>query len=168
MLAKSRHRSYTRIDNDDLTRLWTIALNDRLDFFLAHNEWRTLYARRAMATCLCQGAALHYLDLTTGINDFDVYTFYAQHPERRWCARRYVYRDFANAKFGCSRDKPEFIGRRVDIFGRDIDCGLCTDPVSAIQTYLHDSKTQTAFHLAQKAVIWIDPHRLGYQIWPPQ
>jgi hypothetical protein len=40
-----------------------------------------VYDKRVIAVALCQGAALHYVDGKTGVKDFDVFTFYAAHPE---------------------------------------------------------------------------------------
>ena len=78
---------------------------------------------------LCQGAALHYLDSSTGINDFDVYTFYRQHPHKHWRARRIKSYDFGRAKFGQSLDKPDFVGMRVDCLGRSIAADIGEDPI---------------------------------------
>ncbi len=36
------------------------------------------YAGRLVCRALCQGAALHYLDGTNGVKDFDVWSFYAE------------------------------------------------------------------------------------------
>jgi len=100
---------------------------------LSAPDWGLYYARRVIATALCQGAALHYLHprARIGINDFDVYTFYAAHPRKRWYAKRIQSVDFGDPTFGQSVDHPEFVGRRVDLMGRGIDIGAREDPADA-------------------------------------
>jgi hypothetical protein len=112
---------YEPIAVGDLERIGKIARQDRETFFQSSAEWAENYAQRVLGVALCQGAALHYLDGTTGINDFDVYTFYKSHPRKRWYAKRIKSYDFGDAKFGQSADRPNFVGRRVDCLGRAID-----------------------------------------------
>lgn len=81
-------RSYLPIGANDLYRLLEIAKRDREMFFEAHSEWKKFYAKRAIGVALCQGVAKHYLDGRTGINDFDVYTFYRKHPQKNLYAKR--------------------------------------------------------------------------------
>lgn len=101
-----------------------------------------------------------------GINDFDVYTFYAQHPRRPWYAKSRSVRDFGDAKFGQSVDKPDFVGRRVDLMGRGILADPREDPVTAVQRYLRSDRPGTVRLLAGKAIVLIDPKPLrGRLIW---
>lgn len=69
-------RSYQAIFPNDLKRLLQIATQDQTAFFKEYPDWGKLYRRRKICIALCQGAALHYVNGATGINDFDVYTFY--------------------------------------------------------------------------------------------
>ena len=87
-------RSYLPIEISDLHKLLEIAYRDRESFFKTHPQWRKLYGRRVVCVALCQGAAKHYLDGVTGINDFDVYTFYNKHPQKNWYAKRIKSYDF--------------------------------------------------------------------------
>ena len=73
-------RSFERITKADLKKLARLARAERDDFFDRHNEWAILYRKRIVCTTLCQGAALHYINGTTGVIDFNVWTFYAEHP----------------------------------------------------------------------------------------
>ena len=114
---------------------------------------------------LCQGAALHYVGGKVGIQDFDVYTFYAAHPKRPWYAKRRRVYDFGDPKFGRSPDKPHFVGRRVDLMGRGLDCAPDADPVGALVRYLREPRTKTARFLAAKAVVLLDPPHTGRVIW---
>jgi hypothetical protein len=160
-------RSFLQLTHADLRRLADIARDDRETFFARYPEWATLYADRVVCTALCQGAALHALDGTTGIQDFDVYTFYAAHPARRWYAKRLVHRDFGDPRFGQSPDAPAYCGRRVDLLGRGMAVPPGADPVSSLRSYLRDGVTTTARLLARKAVILLTPiAQCGTIVWP--
>lgn len=161
------HRSYLPIAREDLVRLAAIAAADRADYFARYPDWADLYAGRILCTALCQGAALHYLYGETGVQDFDVYTFFAEHPARRWYARRRAVYDFGDPKFGQSADRPHFVGRRVDVWGRAIPAPVGGDPTAAIRAYLAAGQTETARRLAQKAVVLLHPvGAMGKAIWP--
>ena len=161
----SEGRSYRPIGFQDLFALARIARQDREIFFSGHPEWAKAYAKRVFCTALCQGAAKHYIDSTTGINDFDIYTFYKRHPQKRWYAKRIKSYDFGDQKFGQSIDKPNFAGRRVDCLGREIEVDGDEDCVAALRRYLQEGKTETAKLLAQKAVVLLEPN-CGIVVWP--
>lgn len=158
-------RSYRPIDAADLARLAEIARRDREWYFKRRPDWRRHYSRRVLCIALCQGAAKHYVDGKTGINDFDVYTFYQANPRKVWYAKRHRSYDFGDPKFGQSVDRPNFVGRRVDCWGRSIQVQRSEDAVSAICRYLREGRTKTAQLLARKAVVLLEPD-LGKVIWP--
>lgn len=161
-------RSYEPITLKDLERLAAAARADTHDRFLRKPRWRELYQDRLLAVALCQGAALHYLRGDNGIKDFDVWSFYAAHPEAAFPPRWRTVRDFGDSKFGRTTDSPTFVGRRVDLIGRSIDFAPGVDPRIALQRYLKDGRTETATLLAMKAVILLEPApRRGEVIWPP-
>lgn len=159
-------RSLAPITPDDLERLAQIARLDREAFFARRPRYRVL-ADRVIAVALCQGAALHFLDGQNGVKDFDVWTFYAAHPDATYPARRNVARDLGDPKFGQAPNQPEFIGRQVDLLGRSLNADMSTDPVAALRVYLSERRTSSAHHLAQKAVILLEPRPLlGTVVWP--
>lgn len=159
-------RSFLPITDSDLARLAELAAQQRRDFFRRHPDWARIYSRRMLCAALCQGAALHYAGGKVGINDFDVYTFYAANRKRAWFAKARSVRDFGDPKFGQSADKPRFVGRRVDLMSRGIPANIHESPVVAVQRYLRTSEAVTARYLAEKAVVVIDPKRLrGQLIW---
>ena len=162
-------RSFKHITQRDLRRLAALASADRIAFFSAHRDWARFYSDRLVAVALCQGAALHFLDGSTGVQDFDVYSFFARHPKRHWYAKRNKHVDFGNGKFGTSPDKPAFVGRRVDLMGRSLDVPLKCDPAAAIRGWLEAGRPgESAAYLAKKAVILLwPPNRLGEVVWPP-
>ncbi len=164
----SNSRSMAPITADDLERLARIARLDREDFFVRKPRYRLL-ADRVIAVALCQGAALHFIDGQNGIKDFDVWTFYAGHSDVTFPPRRRVARDFGDPKFGQSPDEPEFVGRRIDLLGRSLNKDVNADPVATLRAYLSERRSSAAYHLAQKAVVLLEPApRLGTLVWPDE
>ena len=159
--------SHLPIVEADLRRLLDLARQDRALFFERHTDWGVHYADRLLGTALCQGAALHFLDPCAGINDFDVYTFYADNPERKWYAKRIKCADFGDPKFGRSEVGPrDFTGRRVDLLARSLPVAPATELVSALRAWLSAGQTATARELAKKAVVVLEPlEQLGAIAW---
>jgi hypothetical protein len=160
------NRSLVRIARGDLTRLSALAAADRRDLFKRKPETGRLYANQLFAVALCQGAALHYVDGKNGIKDLDVWSFYVEHPRRPFPYRRRETVDFGDPKFGKTSDRPEFLGRRVDLIGRSIRGVARADPVESLRRYLRSGATTSARFLAQKAVVLLDPPPLrGTIVW---
>lgn len=160
-------RSQETIDDSDLARLYRIAAEDQTDLFDRKPELGQLYRDRVLGVALCQGAALHYVNGTNGVKDFDVWTFYSAHPARPYPPRRNVARDFGDAKFGTSPDRPEFVGRRVDCLGRSIPCAQGRDGLDAVRDWLSSRRTMSARKLAEKAVVVLWPASArGKVLWP--
>ena len=68
-------RSLAVFDLQDLQRLSEIAGQD-LECFIARDPvGRAGFVQTILCVALCQGAALHYVDNTSGVKDIDVYTF---------------------------------------------------------------------------------------------
>ncbi|UZG56245.1 hypothetical protein [Rhodococcus opacus] len=144
----------------------TIAWQDQDELFSRKPHLR-IYESRVLMVVLCQGGAQHYLDHINGVKDLDVYTFYASHPEREYPARRRGTADFGASQLGRHPDDHGYDGRRVDLMGRSLKVSPDHDPVDAVQSYLMNQSTSTAWHLSQKAVIALDPPSLfGTTIWP--
>ena len=161
-------RSYARITRTDLRRLKRLADEDREDFFGRHPEWALLYQRRRLGIALCGGGALHYLNGITGVREFELWTFYAEHAEAPFPFQRVNHADFGQSKFGRTEDAPEtYAGRRVALHARSIDAGPADDPLEAVQRYLKAGVTPSARDLAAQAVVMLDPEELlGMEAWP--
>jgi hypothetical protein len=167
-------RSCEPITTDDLARLGAIAADDYGRFFQKRPE----YCDRVLCTALCQGAALHYVDIAAGcakpngIKDFDVWTFFAVIPDARFPAdRRMTHVDLGPSKFGRWDGEPKefrrYKGRRVDLLMRALPVPVDSDPVLALRSYLSDARTGSAKQLAAKAVVLINPaDRRGEIVWP--
>jgi hypothetical protein len=162
----NRSRSYEPIDRDDLIRLAEIARADLVDLFTRKPHYSVL-EDRLVCIALCQGAALHFVDRTNGVKDFDVWAFFAAHPDTPafpW--RRRKARDFGDPKFGRSPDKPDFVGRHVDLLGRSLEAAENADPAVVLRAYLSAGRTETARRLSAKAVVLLEPvDRLGTVVW---
>jgi hypothetical protein len=106
------------------------------------------------------------MDGKTGVKDFDVWSFFCEiagQPIRR---RQVVSRDFGQPHFGKSPDKPNFIGVKVDLLFKSIACTPERSPARSLQQYLTEGRTDTARHLAKKAVVLLEP-KVGVVIWRP-
>lgn len=160
-------RSYESITSEHLERLSRIAAVDRADRFARRPRWRP-YSKQVLCVALCQGAARHYVDGVNGIKDFDVFTFYPEHPVGPFPPRWRITADFGPSVFGrYPPDPDEFTGRRVDLIGRSLPVAAAADPVEAVREYLRNPSTATAHHLSKMAVVALDPPQLrGIVIWP--
>jgi hypothetical protein len=160
--------SYARIAKSDLRRLARIAREDRNDFFERHPEYALLYRKRLLCAALAGGAALHYLNGITGVSEFHVWSFYAQHAEAPFPAHLVSHADYGESKFGRAPGLPEtYRGRRVVLEGRSLDALPGDDPLDSLQRYLRAGATPTARELAAKAVVLLEPPALlGIEAWP--
>ena len=161
-------RSYERITRVHLKRLARIARLEREEFFARHREYAILYRRRILCTALCEDAALHYINGQTGVLCFDVFTFYAEHPEAAFPHWHEDCHDFGRSAFGRLASAPQtFKGRPVNLAGRSIGASPTDDPLEALQYYLRRAHGPVPRRLAEKAVVMIEPEPLeGYLAWP--
>jgi hypothetical protein len=130
-------RSYAPIEDNHLLRLAELAREEREYFFASWPRWQRLYADRRLCVALCQGAALHYVDGRNGVKDFDVWTFYTEHPERpfpprRYYKRYYPFRDFGPSLFGRHPADVGWTGRKVDLLARSLACDIGADAVAVL------------------------------------
>ncbi len=167
-MSTQSDRSLARIDIADLLRLAALAADAEAELFRRNPQGSGRYAGRLLGRALCQGAALHYVNQSNGIKDFDVWSFYAQHGDWPFPARWRGTRDFGPSKFGrYPGDPPRYSGRRVDLLGRSLPAELGSDPASILRRYLTAGRTGSAKALAAKAVVQIDPEdRAGEIVWP--
>ena len=164
----SDERSFEPITKSDLRKIARIAHTERQDFFERHPEWAMLYRKRLICVALCEDAALHFVNGSTGVDVFDVWTFYAEHPEAPFPFQKLAKADFGKSKFGRDTARPDaYEGRRIELRGRSLDCKPGDDPIGVLQRYLRSGETPSARELRDKAVVLIEPERfLGYAVWP--
>ena len=164
----SGERSFERITRSDLKKVARIARSEREEFFERHPEWAMLYRKRLVGVALCKDAALHFVNGSTGLDVFDVWTFYAEHPEAPFPFQQLVKADLGKSKFGRDTANPDaYQGRRVELRGRSLDCKPGDDPIEVLQRYLRAGETLSARELRDKAVVLIEPEQfLGYVVWP--
>lgn len=68
-------RSLAPIERSDLLRLAALGGETEAGLFVRHPNGAGRYVGRLLCRALCQGAALHFLDGTNGVKDFDVWSF---------------------------------------------------------------------------------------------
>jgi hypothetical protein len=160
-------RSLARIEIADLLRLAALAADAETELFRRNPQGSGRYAGRLLGRALCQGAALHYVNESNGVKDFDVWSFYAQYDEWPFPARWHGTRDFGPSKFGrYPGDPPRYSGRRVDLLGRSLPAEPGADQADVLRRYLAARRTDSAKALAAKAVVLIDPqNRAGEIVW---
>jgi hypothetical protein len=112
-------RSLARIEIADLDRLAVLADDAEAELFRRNPRGSGRYAGRLLGRALCQGAALHYVNGSNGVKDFDVWSFYAQYDDWPFPVRWLGRRDFGPSKFGRYPGDPRrYSGRRMDLLGR--------------------------------------------------
>jgi hypothetical protein len=90
-------RSSAAIELQDLNRLSEIARSDLQRYLAGDPGGRAAFSTNILCVALCQGAAQHYLDKTTGVKDFDIFTFFGM---KDFPPRRRTSYDFGHSKFG--------------------------------------------------------------------
>jgi hypothetical protein len=160
-------RSLAQIERADLLRLAALAADAEADLFKRNPQGSGRYAGRLLGRALCQGAALHYVNKRNGVKDFDVWSFYAQYDDWPFPARWRGTQDFGPSRFGrYSSDPPRYSGRRVDLLGRSLPAETGADPADVLRRYLTAWRTDSTKYLAAKAVVLINPERVGEIVWP--
>ena len=161
-------RSYARITWQDLKRLIRLAQEEREDFFARHPEWAILYRKSILCTALGGDGALHYLNGITGVDEFQVLTFYAENSEAPFPPQHVSHLDYGKSKFGRSASLPaSYEGLRVELRGRSLQAKPGDDPLEALQHYLKARASPTARELAGKAVVLLEPEEFfGVEAWP--
>lgn len=161
--------SLERITKTDLRRLGALTLDYFNDLFARKPYPSGRFRSRLLLLALCQGAALHYVDRSHGVKDFDVWGFFRALPDVSFPPRGHGRRDFGRSRFGRHPDNDHYEGRRVDILGRSIDVGRGDDAIGAVRRWLANGRPgSSAWHLAKRPVIAIYPEPiLGRRIWSP-
>ena len=159
--------SFERITKADLRRLARIAAQERDEFFARHAEWRLLYARRMLCSALCGRSALHFCNGTAGIEEFELWSFYATHAEAPFPHYRHDFRDFGKSKFGRGAGSDIYLGRKIRLTGRSIPCRPDDDPIVVLQHYIRAGSSRSARQIRASAAVLIEPEtHLGYVAWP--
>jgi hypothetical protein len=162
------NRSYRIMSKADLHRLARVGAQQREDFFTRHPEFALLYRRRLLCDALAGEAAVHYVNGTTGLIEFNLWWFFAEHPEAAFPFHMVDHADLGPSKFGRALDAPDgYVGRRVTIQGRSLDAAPNDDPLQALQRYLRAGASPTARELAATTIVLIGPEAwLGMLAWP--
>lgn len=170
--SEESERSDAPVTDDDLARLGTIAR--RRDHDLTTQDPHR--AGLLLLACLAQGAAAHRVTGHGGVEDFDVWLFYADDPT----AAPVHPRARATADLGPSAhgrrpaDPARYRGRRVDLLARSITVPRAAGApyvrpvdldwparVAAVQTSVVTGPGASTGHLrsAPMVVVWPPEHR---------
>jgi hypothetical protein len=154
--VSSAERSYFPLTIDDLRQLKELALKEHDDFFRRNPHLEKAYRNSLIAICLCQGAALHYINPTVGVKDFDIWHFYIENE-----STPFPYRAWKRIENGY-RGKPiDFLKRAIPrhIYEKHID-----EPDRAVLEYLLARNTITKRLLLKKAIIGLYPDKIFSKI----
>lgn len=156
------------ITRRDLKRIAAVARREREDFFGLNPAWALLYGKRLLCVALAGEAGAHAVNGVTGFERFDVWSFYAVHPDAAFPTHRKAREDYGDSHFGRDPALPDsFKGRAVEVQGRSIEAKPGDDPVTALQRYLRAKPTPTAGELARQTIVLLEPDALlGYEAWP--
>lgn len=162
--------SKEKIEGDDLLQFAKIALD-----VLLSTPYGRKYEASLIAIALCQGGANHYVVTNgyarhyfdpkrNGLKDIDIWFFFRKQGfNPRW----HQTRDFGPSKFGHNPEEPNYIGRRMDFYGRSITF-LSTDTVeSALERWMRNCTPKSSpWYLSQKAVVALFPEDImGNVLW---
>lgn len=143
------------ITRRDLRNLRDLALEEHDAFFRRNPHLEAGYRQALVAACLCQGAALHYLNPRSRLEDFDIWHFY-------WETRGKIFPYRAHAK-------GEYRGKRVDFLKRGVRKEFrrfAGNSGQVILEYLKRRDTRTKRELLKKATIGLFPHSIfGKMLW---
>lgn len=163
---KYEKRLMQEITKDDLQKICD-GSQKHLSLWFADNPdspvSKMYAADNPIAVALCQGAAMHYYNSTTGYTDFDVWFFYAiddsYPPTQRNPAKRQVQKwYYENPKFPCGKIQ-------VDVMLRSIH-NCTSNPADTIRAYLQYANSSSSRKLMEKAAVLLHPNeQLGKVVW---
>jgi hypothetical protein len=156
------------LTRQDLARLAGLARRSRDDFFRLSPAWGLLYARRLLAVALSGEAAEHFISGARGFTGFEVWQFFAAHPEAPFPPHKRFREDYGRSRFGRDPALPEsFAGRAVDWQGRSLEAAPDADAVATLHAWLRTRPTPTARALASGPMVLLEPAPLlGFSPWP--
>jgi len=161
-------RSPEKITENDLHEIYNGSKARLNEYFVlgSGRKWLDLYdINNPIVAALCQGAAMHFYDGTTGVRDFDVWFFYP-FKEKHLPYRTIWTWDYQNPKFSRHPNIQGYEGRKVDVLVRSIHNYSKTDSVKTIHQYLELKSTKSSRELSKKAVVMLYPkNQLGNVIW---
>ncbi|ADI73385.1 conserved hypothetical protein [Methanohalobium evestigatum Z-7303] len=172
-----KERSYRKIEIKHLQKLKDISVNDQNIFFNKNPKYE-FFRDRLFCILLVQGAALHYVNGTNGIKDFDILLLYKQNLEEKdengklikIPYRRLIAYDCGMPEFGRypHDDINQYPNRRVDVLIREIGEDLTDnyDLITGIRKYFETGNTPSIKQWKNKDVVGIWPEEIqGDLVW---
>jgi len=134
-VAVAVDRLYRLMTKEDLDFLLVMGLQEHERFFRRNPHLQEAYHDNLIAICLCQGAALHYLDPRVEVKDFDIWHFYAENETVPFPYRAH------------SRLEDAYLGKPVNLLKRAIPRRIVNlnsgDPNRIVRTYLLERNSGT-------------------------
>jgi len=158
-----KHYVQRPVGRAELQALTTLAKAEEAAFFERNRHLVRPYRDRLIAVALCQGAALQYLRLGYGVNDFDVHFFYSQNPQKPRLTRagKRVHSDVGRFK----NIPVDFL--RTVVPAR-VKVARTAGRLAILEAFLEQTPTPNARHLAEKAVVGLMPEAIfGVIVWQP-
>lgn len=159
---KSLERTYDKITESDLKEMKQCGL-DELERFLilVGNGKYSIYKDRLIAICLCQGAALHFIDGKNGIKDIDIWMFFREDAEIKIPAIRNCMKSKYLNFQRIGEKKVDFLKKMIPSKHWD------KSEIITIQHYLSNNNNSTPNFLKHKPVVVLYPDEyFGKTIWP--
>ena len=160
--SRLKMRTYEILTADDFKEMRNYALEELERFFqISHSKYQ-VYQNKLIAICLGQGAAKHYIDKKTGIEDIDIWFFFEEDDNVKIPHRRNM-RKQTRKPFTKLGTKPiDFLKKMIPR-----NCIVKGNKPGTLQDYLTKCKTQTASKLSEKPIIGLHPDELfGKVLWP--
>lgn len=165
-MPRSTEKNYIHrpVGQLELEALVNLSRLEEVSFFKRNPHLVEPYRDNLFAVALCQGAALQYLGIGYGVNDFDVHFFYRQNPKKPRLSRSVKH---------LPADVGAFEGISVD-FIRTVIPGSpqahdSTGVICFLRAALGNPQTDNLQHLSRKAVVGLLPEPIcGSVIWEPR
>ena len=155
LIGDVSERSYELLSLADLKIIGLVAMRNLAAIF-DRAPVAGLYRNRLILLALAQGSALHYVDGTNGIKDFDVWAFFEAGPSKPFPHRKRWSSDLGPSRFGRHPDDPGYTGRRLDLMGRSIELVRGESAEDAVRRWLA-SNAISAVALRQKPMFCLWP-----------
>jgi len=162
-------RSFEKIDKADLAHLSDLATECLTDMLYRSKTGQFYSSTDVLMSCLCQGAAQHFVHTDCGVKDWDVVFFFRTNSLYRFPWRWMGNRDFGPSRFGADPDEGQrYSGRRIDVMGRDIPVSHQDGGGQAVVAYLqrNEGSESSAGFWARRPLIALTPGDMrGRVIW---
>lgn len=168
-MQASNVRTYEKLGVSDLQEMKCHALKELSRFYVKVGKPAgkyKVYKHKLIAICLCQGAAQHFVNGTTGIKDLDIWFFFKEDANVK-------IPDIKNMRYSVDKLLKNLGVKRIDFLKKSIKASVLSNsktqqPQDLLRAYLQHANTTTSKELAKKPVVGLYPEKIfGVIIWQP-